>query len=225
MAKSIRSKAILAAALLASALVATADASPRGERRSCLHDCRAEGRECLAPLRDEIRLCRESECGDEADVVRARVNGVGAVRRVAVGSGRVARAGDARPSGRVPAPREERPNPHGPGRPMSAFNAGPGRSRPEEYLELSWEMFGELCRALALRVARDYKPEVVVGIARAGAIPGAVIASILRCEFHSMRITRKEGDRFLIKQAISVEIEGEDTPALVAEWLTMVVAG
>ena len=38
-------------------------------------------------------------------------------------------------------------------------------------------------------------------------------------------ITRKEGDRFLVKQAISVEIEGEETPALVAEWLTMVVAG
>ncbi|MEM9257268.1 MAG: MaoC family dehydratase [Pseudomonadota bacterium] len=37
-------------------------------------------------------------------------------------------------------------------------------------------------------------------------------------------ITEKEGNRFLIKQAISVEIEGEDTPALVAEWLTMVVA-
>ena len=38
-------------------------------------------------------------------------------------------------------------------------------------------------------------------------------------------ITEKDGNRFLIKQAISVEIEGEDTPALVAEWLTMVVAG
>lgn len=38
-------------------------------------------------------------------------------------------------------------------------------------------------------------------------------------------ITAKDGGRFLIKQAISVEIEGEDTPALVAEWLTMVVAG
>ncbi len=38
-------------------------------------------------------------------------------------------------------------------------------------------------------------------------------------------ITEKEGNRFLVKQAISVEIEGEDTPALVAEWLTMVVAG
>lgn len=38
-------------------------------------------------------------------------------------------------------------------------------------------------------------------------------------------ITEKDGGRFLIKQAISVEIEGEDTPALIAEWLTMVVAG
>ena len=38
-------------------------------------------------------------------------------------------------------------------------------------------------------------------------------------------ITEKDGNRFLIKQAISVEIEGEDTPALIAEWLTMVVAG
>ena len=38
-------------------------------------------------------------------------------------------------------------------------------------------------------------------------------------------ITAKEGDRFLVKQAVSVEIEGEEKPALIAEWLTMVVAG
>jgi acyl dehydratase len=36
-------------------------------------------------------------------------------------------------------------------------------------------------------------------------------------------VTRKDDNRFLIKQTISVEIEGETTPALVAEWLTMVV--
>ena len=36
-------------------------------------------------------------------------------------------------------------------------------------------------------------------------------------------VTRKDENRFLIKQTISVEIEGEATPALVAEWLTMVV--
>jgi hypoxanthine phosphoribosyltransferase len=64
---------------------------------------------------------------------------------------------------------------------------------PGEFLELEWEMFGELCRALALRVARDYQPDIVVGIARAGVIPGAVIASILQCDFHSMLISRKAG--------------------------------
>jgi acyl dehydratase len=36
-------------------------------------------------------------------------------------------------------------------------------------------------------------------------------------------VTRKDDNRFLIKQTISVEIEGETTPALVAEWLTMVI--
>ena len=70
----------------------------------------------------------------------------------------------------------------------------PGASRPEQFLDLSWEMFGELCRALALRVAREYEPELVVGIARAGVIPGAVIASILRVDFYSMKISRKRGD-------------------------------
>ena len=65
---------------------------------------------------------------------------------------------------------------------------------PFEYLDLSWEMFGEFCRALALKVARDYDPDVVVGIARAGALPGAVVATILGVDFYSMIISR-EGDR------------------------------
>jgi hypoxanthine phosphoribosyltransferase len=64
---------------------------------------------------------------------------------------------------------------------------------PDQSLDLSWEMFGELCRALALRVARDYDPELVVGVAWAGVIPGAVVASILRVDFHSMKISRRDG--------------------------------
>ena len=66
--------------------------------------------------------------------------------------------------------------------------------RSEDFLELSWEMFGELCRALAMRVAREYDPEMVGGIARAGVSPAAIIASLLRVDFYSMKISRKEGD-------------------------------
>ncbi|MGI9628398.1 MAG: phosphoribosyltransferase [Longimicrobiales bacterium] len=64
---------------------------------------------------------------------------------------------------------------------------------PVDSMQLSWEMFGELCRALALKVAADYEPEVIVGVARAGVIPGAVVASILRTDFFSMKISRREG--------------------------------
>ena len=69
------------------------------------------------------------------------------------------------------------------------------RSQPPNskgVLEVDWPFFGELCRALALRVARDYEPEIVLGIAKAGVIPGVVVASILQTEFSSMAVTRQE---------------------------------
>ncbi|MEX2582760.1 MAG: phosphoribosyltransferase family protein [Gemmatimonadota bacterium] len=61
----------------------------------------------------------------------------------------------------------------------------------EEVFELSWELFGELCRALALKVYREYDPDIVVGIATAGVIPAAVIADILQVDFYSMKISRR----------------------------------
>lgn len=64
----------------------------------------------------------------------------------------------------------------------------------EGVLELSWDVFGELCRALAVKVAQSgYAPDLVVGIAKAGVIPGAVIASMLGCDFYSMKISRDTG--------------------------------
>jgi uncharacterized protein len=60
-------------------------------------------------------------------------------------------------------------------------------------LEVDWPVFGELSRALALRVARGYDPELVIGIATAGVVPGAVIAAILRREFRSITVSRRLG--------------------------------
>ena len=58
-------------------------------------------------------------------------------------------------------------------------------------LEIEWPFFGEMSRGLALKVAREYDPEIVIGIATAGVIPGAVIAAILGREFHSLVVSRK----------------------------------
>jgi hypoxanthine phosphoribosyltransferase len=74
--------------------------------------------------------------------------------------------------------------------PSQLFTAG-GR----DVLEIDWTFFGELCRALALRIVRDFDPELVLGIAKAGVIPGAVVASILERDFASMAITRPHAAR------------------------------
>src|SRR5713101_4122901 len=68
-------------------------------------------------------------------------------------------------------------------------NARATRKAPHGVLEVDWPFFGEMCRALALKIFRDYDPDVVIGIARAGVIPGAVVASILQRDFASMVIT------------------------------------
>jgi uncharacterized protein len=58
-------------------------------------------------------------------------------------------------------------------------------------MHVEWPLFGELSRALALMVARAYDPEIVVGIATAGVVPGAVVSAILDKEFHSIMVSRR----------------------------------
>src|SRR5712691_2646452 len=71
----------------------------------------------------------------------------------------------------------------------SAGTRRPGKT-PRGVLQVDWAFFGELCRVLALKIFREYDPEVVIGIAKAGVIPGAVVASILQRDFASIAITR-----------------------------------
>ncbi len=55
-------------------------------------------------------------------------------------------------------------------------------------LRLSWEGFAALCRHLAERVAAEYQPDLVVGVARGGTLPGTLIALLLRRDFQSLRV-------------------------------------
>lgn len=68
------------------------------------------------------------------------------------------------------------------------YQVDPAKGR----FDVEWPLFGELSRALALKVARDYDPEIVVGVATAGVIPGAVVAAILDREFRSILVSRRE---------------------------------
>ena len=71
-------------------------------------------------------------------------------------------------------------------------------------LVVEWPLFGELSRALALKVARVFDPELVVGVATAGVVPAATVAAILDRPFASITVSRRFG-------AESVR----DTPAVI----------
>ena len=47
----------------------------------------------------------------------------------------------------------------------------------------------------------------------------------VRAHTEIVSVDRKDANRFLVKQAVTVEIEGEDTPAVYAEWLGMSIIG
>lgn len=68
----------------------------------------------------------------------------------------------------------------------------PGSTTPRrEVFHVDWPLFGELSRALALKVAREFDPQLVVGVATAGVVPGAVVAAMLDRPFHSMMVSRR----------------------------------
>src|SRR5947208_15719833 len=76
-----------------------------------------------------------------------------------------------------------------PPRPSAGMRSRPASKTPRGVLQVDWAFFGELCRVLALKVFREYDPEVVIGIAKAGVMPGAVVATILEPDSASIAIT------------------------------------
>jgi hypoxanthine phosphoribosyltransferase len=60
-----------------------------------------------------------------------------------------------------------------------------------EVFHVDWPLFGELSRALALKVSRSFDPDIVIGIATAGVVPGAVVAAMLDRPFRSMIVSRR----------------------------------
>jgi acyl dehydratase len=51
------------------------------------------------------------------------------------------------------------------------------------------------------------------------------VDSEVRVRARLLDVTEKPGNRLLIKNEITMEINGEDRPAYIAEWLTMIVVG
>ncbi len=75
---------------------------------------------------------------------------------------------------------------------------------------LDWDDVMTMCRELAERIHREYDPDIIIGIAKAGVIPGAIIASMLRKDFFPIRLSRRVKDRVVReKPAVLIPVPDE----------------
>jgi uncharacterized protein len=87
--------------------------------------------------------------------------------------------------------------------------SAPARARraPKKAVhEMGWAAFGEVARALAGRIAEDFHPDVVVGIAKGGVFVGGALAAALGADFHPVRIEKRRRDPAPLPVQASTEL-------------------
>ncbi|NPV70610.1 MAG: hypothetical protein HPY55_08205 [Firmicutes bacterium] len=60
-----------------------------------------------------------------------------------------------------------------------------------DIVQLSWDDVMEICRDLAVKIHEELDPDMVIGIARGGLIPAAIIASVLRLDMYPVALSRR----------------------------------
>lgn len=67
--------------------------------------------------------------------------------------------------------------------------------------EITWDGFAALTAQLAEKLA-PIKPDMIIGIARAGLIPATTVACMLRREMYPVRITRRVNDEVVYETPV-----------------------
>ena len=66
---------------------------------------------------------------------------------------------------------------------------------------ITWDEFARLGRHLA-ELVEPSRPQMILGIARAGLFPATLVACSLRCELFPVRLTRRMNDQVLYDQPV-----------------------
>jgi uncharacterized protein len=68
------------------------------------------------------------------------------------------------------------------------------RAPKRDVREIGWAAFGEVARALAATIDEEFRPDVVIGIAKGGVFVGGALAAALGADFHPVRIEKRRRD-------------------------------
>jgi hypoxanthine phosphoribosyltransferase len=76
------------------------------------------------------------------------------------------------------------------------------KSAPKKAVrEIGWATFGEIARQLAARIAKRFRPEAVLGVAKGGVFVGSAVASTLGADFFPVRVEARRRDTDPIPEA------------------------
>lgn len=67
----------------------------------------------------------------------------------------------------------------------------------EKILDLGWEGLGDSLKLLVTKIAEDYQPEVIVGIAKGGVIPAVFISSAFLIDFFPIKLSRRKNEQIV----------------------------
>ncbi len=78
--------------------------------------------------------------------------------------------------------------------------------------QLAWDDFATLAKRLA-ELLEPYRPQMILGVARAGLFPATAVACSLRCEYYPVRLTRRLNDVIVYekpvwKVPVPIEVQG-----------------
>ena len=69
-------------------------------------------------------------------------------------------------------------------------------------MDLTWIELESIVRGLAGRIRRDWNPDIVVGIAKGGVIPGAMISSAFRIDFVPIKLSSRHNEAIISKEPV-----------------------
>jgi hypoxanthine phosphoribosyltransferase len=76
------------------------------------------------------------------------------------------------------------------------------KKRPRKAMrEIGWATFGEIARQLATKIAKRFKPDAVLGVAKGGVFVGSAVSSTLGADFFPVRVERRRREADLMPEA------------------------
>jgi len=65
-------------------------------------------------------------------------------------------------------------------------------------LELSWQQVGDILRSMAVSIGKDWRPDIVIGIAKGGVVAGVLLGSAFMVDFFPIKLSSRHNEQIIM---------------------------